>query len=179
MYYAEVIEFWFEEIDEKQWWKKDDAFDQTIRRRFGDVHSAAARCELYGWRNAPAGRLAEIIVLDQFSRNIYRGAAAAFAQDPMALCLSQELIASGGDRGLPPNQRMFAYMPYQHSESGRLHEEAVRIFTDLGVQENLEFELAHKAVIDRFGRYPHRNAILGRVSTTAELAFLEQPGSSF
>jgi uncharacterized protein (DUF924 family) len=118
-------------------------------------------------------------VLDQFSRNVYRDTPRAFAQDALALVLAQELVASGQDRSLPEAQRVFAYMPYMHSESALVHTQAVALFTQLGNQDNLNFELRHKAIIDRFGRYPHRNAILGRSSSAEELAFLSEPGSSF
>ncbi len=118
-------------------------------------------------------------MLDQFSRNVYRDTPRAFAQDALALVLAQELVASGQDRSLPKAQRVFAYMPYMHSESALVHTQAVALFTQLGIQDNLNFELRHKAIIDRFGRYPHRNTILGRTSTAEELAFLSEPGSSF
>ena len=120
-----------------------------------------------------------MIVLDQFSRNIYRDDARAFAADPMALALAQQAVALGVDQSLPSAQRCFLYMPYMHSESRWVHERAVPLFESLGQPANLDFELKHKAIIDRFGRYPHRNALLGRESTAEELAFLEQPGSSF
>ena len=121
-------------------------------------------------------------MLDQFSRNVYRRKPQrprAFAQDPLALALAQELVASGQDRSLPLAQRSFAYMPYMHSESALVHAQAVALFSQPGMADNLRFELQHKAIIDRFGRYPHRNAILGRSSTAEELAFLSGPGSSF
>ena len=117
--------------------------------------------------------------LDQFSRNVYRDTPRALAQDALALVLAQELVASGQDHSLPEAQRVFAYMPYMHSESALVHVQAVALFTQLGIQSNLDFELRHKAIIDRFGRYPHRNAILGRTSTEEELACLAEPGSSF
>jgi uncharacterized protein (DUF924 family) len=174
-----ILYFWFEELNPKQHFVKDAALDETIRTRFGDTLEAAAKCELFAWRTTPEGRLAEIIVLDQFSRNIYRDTPRAFAQDALALVLAQELVASGQDRSLPQAQRVFAYMPYMHSESALVHEQAVLLFTQLGIQDNLNFEQRHKAIIDRFGRYPHRNALLGRTSTPQELAFLSEPGSSF
>ena len=174
-----ILQFWFEELTPKQHFVKDAALDETIRARFGSTLGAAARCELFSWRATPEGRLAEIIVLDQFSRNIYRDTPRAFAQDALALVLAQELVASGQDRSLPQAQRVFAYMPYMHSESALVHEQAVLLFTQLGIQDNLNFELRHKAIIDRFGRYPHRNALLGRTSSAQELAFLSEPGSSF
>ena len=118
-------------------------------------------------------------MLDQFSRNVYRDTPRAFAQDALALVLAQELVASAQDRSLPNAQRVFAYMPYMHSESALVHTQAVTLFTQLGKQDNLNFELRHKAIIDRFGRYPHRNAILGRPSSAEAPAFLAEPGSSF
>ena len=153
--------------------------DDTIRTRFGATLEAAARCELWAWRTTPVGRLAEIIVLDQFSRNINRNTPRAFAQDPLALVLSQELVASGQAAALPPTQRAFAYMPYTHSESALAHQQAVALFSRLGDENNLSFELRHQAIITRFGRYPHRNAILGRASSAEKIAFLAEPGSSF
>ncbi|MDO9198184.1 DUF924 family protein [Rhodoferax sp.] len=174
-----ILDFWFEELTPKQHFVKDAALDDAIRVRFGDKLEAAARCELFGWRTTPQGRLAEILVLDQFSRNIYRDTPRAFAQDALALVLAQELVASGQDRSLSVAQRVFAYMPYMHSESALVHAQAVPLFSQPGMEYNLDFELRHKAIIDRFGRYPHRNAILGRTSSAEELAFLSEPGSSF
>ena len=175
----EVLEFWFEEAAPAQWWKKDAAFDAVIARRFAGLHARAARCECHGWRATPQGRLAEILVLDQFSRNLFRDAAAAFATDPLALALAQEAVAAGADAKLTVEQRRFIYMPYMHSESLAIHEEAVRLFDQPGLEDNLKFEHLHRDIIVRFGRYPHRNALLGRVSTPEEEAFLLQPGSSF
>ncbi len=118
-------------------------------------------------------------MLDQFSRNIYRDTPRAFAQDALALVLAQELVASGQDRNLSVVQRVFAYMPYMHSESALVHAQAAALFSQPGMEYNLDYELRHKSIIDRFGRYPHRNTILGRSSTAEELAFLSEPGSSF
>lgn len=174
-----TLQFWFEELTAKQHFVKDAALDETIRTRFDDALEAAARCELFAWRTTAEGRLAEIIVLDQFSRNVYRDTPRAFAQDALALVLAQELVASAQDRSLPVAQRVFAYMPYMHSESALVHVQATALFSQPGMEYNLDFELRHKAIIDRFGRYPHRNAILGRTSTEEELAFLSEPGSSF
>ena len=112
-----VLHFWFTELTPKHHFAKDAALDETIRSRFGATLEAAARCELFGWRATPEGRLAEVLVLDQFSRNVYRDTSRAFAQDALALALAQELVASGHDRSLPLAQRSFAYMPYMHSES--------------------------------------------------------------
>jgi uncharacterized protein (DUF924 family) len=177
--YRQVINFWFEEIEPAMWWKKDDGFDALLRERFSDTHASACRCELYEWRRHPEGRLAEIIVLDQFSRNLFRHSALAFANDTLALALSQEAIACGADQDLTPVQRSFLYMPYMHSESLKIHEFAVALYRDNGIQSNLDFERRHKAIIERFGRYPHRNGVLGRPSTLAEIEFLGSPGSSF
>ena len=174
-----ILHFWFTELSPKQHFAKDAALDETIRARFVATLEAAARCELFAWRATPSGRLAEIIVLDQFSRNVYRDTARAFAQDALALALAQELVASGGDAQLPLAQRSFAYMPYMHSESPVVHKEALRLFAQVGLENNLDFERRHLAILERFGRYPHRNAILGRESTVEELAFLQQPGSGF
>ena len=175
-----VLRFWFEEIAPAQWWKVDPDFDEALRVRFGALHRAACQGECWPWRAAgPRGRLAEVIVLDQFSRNLHRGTAGAFAADGMALALAQEAVAAGHDQALPPPQRVFVYMPYMHSESRRVHGEAVRLFTALGIADHLDYEHRHRAIVDRFGRYPHRNAALGRASTAEELAFLQQPGSRF
>ena len=174
-----VLDFWFTELTPKQHFAKDAGLDDTIRTRFGATLEAAARCELFAWRATPEGRLAEILVLDQFSRNVYRDTPRAFAQDPLALALAQELVASGQDRSLPLAQRSFADMPYMHSESALVHAQAVLLFDQPGMEDTLRFELRHKAIIDRFGRYPHRNALLGRESTPEELAFLSEPGSGF
>jgi len=175
----EVLTFWFEQNGPEQWWTRDAEFDEAIRSRFGALHDRAVQGELYGWRDTPEGRLAEIIVLDQFSRNLYRDDPRAFAADGMALVLAQEAVRIGADQAVPPAQRQFFYMPYEHSESARIHEAAIPLFENLDDPELLDFELRHKAIIDRFGRYPHRNRVLGRPSTEEEIAFLREPGSSF
>ena len=174
-----VLAFWFEEITPAQWWAKAGHFDRLMESRFGAMHAAAGRCELYYWRESAAGRLAEIIVLDQFSRNIYRDRPQAFAWDPLALALAQEAVAGNADRVLEPVRRAFLYMPYMHSESPAIHAIALRLFDAPGMEGNLGFERRHKEIIDRYGRYPHRNAILGRESTAEEVEFLTTPGSAF
>jgi len=176
---ADVLTFWFEEIEEKSWWLKSEKFDNSLRERFYDLHQKAVCCELFGWRVNAEGRLAEIIVLDQFSRNLYRDQAAAFAADSLALCLAQEAVALGADEPLNSQQRAFLYMPYMHSESLVIHEQALMLFNALGQEDQIEFELRHKDIIARYGRYPHRNKALGRESTPEELKFLAEPGSSF
>lgn len=175
-----VLGFWFAELTPAEWFAKSDALDQRVRDQFGDCHRAVSQGEAWRWRVTPQGRLAEIIVLDQFSRNIYRDQAGAFAWDGMALVLAQEAVARKVDQALPePAQRAFLYMPYMHSESLAIHEQAVHLFDQPGLENNLAFEYAHQAIIARFGRYPHRNAVLGRSSSAEEIAFLQEPGSSF
>lgn len=174
-----VLKFWFEETAHSQWWKKDEEFDRVIAERFSEIYHAASRCELFEWRKSARGRLAEIIVLDQFPRNMYRGSHLSFASDPLALGLSQEAVAIGADRELSQVERSFLYMPYMHSESLKIHEMAVGLFSANGLPGNLDFEMRHKAIIERFGRYPHRNIILGRESTMEEIEFLKEPGSGF
>jgi len=174
-----VLRFWFEQLTPQDWWRKDPALDGRVRESFGATLAAAARCELFHWRTSAEGRLAEVIVLDQFSRNVQRDTAAAFANDALALALAQEAVARGCDLEIDVARRAFLYLPYMHSESPLIHQEAVRLFAAPGLEHNLDFERRHKAIIDRFGRYPHRNAVLGRESTAEELEFLRQPGSSF
>lgn len=174
-----IMDFWFKETTPAQWFGKSDAFDQLLKQRFTNLHQQASAGELFSWRSSAEGRLAEIIVLDQFSRNMYRDVPRAFAQDATALVLAQEAIALGLDQQLDQNQKAFLYMPYMHSESKIIHELALQLFTQLGNENNLKFEIMHKAIIDQFGRYPHRNAVLGRTSTPEEVAFLQQPNSSF
>lgn len=174
-----VIDFWFRDTAPRYWFARDPAFDQLILRRFRALHAAATRGELWAWRSEPEGRLAEIVVLDQFSRNLYRDTPPAFAQDPVALVLAQEAIAAGADRGFDAPRKAFLYMPFMHSESPVIHGRAVELFRAPGLEHNLDYELRHFAIIRRFGRYPHRNAILGRASTPEELAFLAEPDSSF
>jgi len=179
MHVQHILSFWFVELDNKQRFAKDAALDALMRERFGPHLQAAVRGELWHWRTDAAGRLAEIIVLDQFSRNIHRDTPLAFASDAQALTLAQELVAQGLDADLPPAQRAFAYMPYMHSESLPIHAQALPLFSQPGLEDNLRFLRAHTTILERFGRYPHRNALLGRASTPEELAFLQQPGSSF
>jgi uncharacterized protein (DUF924 family) len=179
MIFQDVIDFWFKEIEPARWWVKDLAFDREIVERFESIHQSARQCELVQWRETPLGRLAEIIVLDQFSRNMYRDTPQAFTYDGIALALAQEAIALGIDKILTPIERSFLYMPFMHSESLVIHEKAVVLYKANGIANNLDFELKHKEIIERFGRYPHRNIILNRESTTEEIEFLSQPNSSF
>lgn len=175
----DILRFWFEECTPAQWWQVDAAFDAQIRERFLSTLQAAAQAELHAWRATPEGRLAEIIVLDQFSRNAYRGTPQAFAQDPMALALAQEAVLRDAHLPLTPGQRAFLLLPFMHSESRSIHAWAEQLYRDFAPAANFDFELKHKVIVDRFGRYPHRNAILGRASSDEEIEFLKQPGSSF
>lgn len=175
----DIIDFWFKELEPKDWWKKSDDFDRMIDERFATALECAKHNQLAHWRQTPHGRLAEVIVLDQFSRNIYRDTAQAFAQDEMALRLSIDAVETKADLELNATEKAFLYMPYMHSESLEIHEQAIQLFAQPGLENNLDFEHKHKAIIDRFGRYPHRNQILGRESTAEEIEFLKQPGSSF
>ncbi|WP_199063065.1 DUF924 family protein [Serratia sp. ASV30] len=174
-----VLDFWFEEIDPVMWFRKDDEFDRVLRTRFGQLWQAASQGELAHWRATIKGRLAEIIVLDQFSRNLFRNTPRSFACDGMALVLAQEAIATGLCENLTVEQRGFLYLPFMHSESALIHQQALELFRQLNNGDQLEFEIRHKAIIERFGRYPHRNEILGRESTLEEQEFLQQPGSGF
>ncbi|HFT2416660.1 TPA: DUF924 family protein [Providencia stuartii] len=174
-----VLTFWFEESTSKQWFEQNEKFDALIMQRFGGTLERAAKGELAYWRISIRGRLAEIIVLDQFSRNVWRDTPKAFAQDQMALVLAQEAIKQADYNLLPLSQRKFILMPFMHSESSFIHQQAVELFRGLGDDNTLNYEMQHKAIIDRFGRYPHRNQILGRPSTKEEIAFLQQPNSAF
>ncbi len=179
MNYKQVLDFWFDPENKEFWFSKSDEFDLELEEKFGHTLQQAMQCELWTWRETAEGRLAEIIVLDQFSRNLFRDHPASFAQDPLALSLAQEAVRLGLDQQLAPDQRCFMYMPFMHSESKIIHAQALQLFEALGNPMNLDFELKHKTIIDRFGRYPHRNQILERESTPEEVEFLTQPNSSF
>lgn len=175
----EVLRFWFEEIDPEMWFKKDRQFDEEIRRRFSTVHQAAVRGELFHWRETLEGRLAEVIVLDQFSRNMYRDQPEAFRYDGMALILAQEALRQGNLQELTVVQRSFLYMPFMHSESSTIHEWAMELFAEEGMESSYEYEKQHRDIIERFGRYPHRNHILQRESTEEEMRFLKEEHAGF
>ena len=177
--HEEILKFWFEEIEPSQRFMKDENFDRLIVERFSAIHRQAVQCELFKWRESAHGRLAEIIVLDQFSRNMFRDTPLAFAYDALALALAQEAVAAGTDETLNQQENNFLYMPYMHSESLSIHEVATELFRKNGAEISLDYEYKHKAIIERFGRYPHRNIALGRTSTQEEIEFLKQPGSSF
>lgn len=179
MNFQDILDFWFAAEQQPHWFAKSDEFDELIEKKFKQVQQQAAAAELWSWRKTAEGRLAEIIVLDQFSRNLFRNDPRAFAQDSLALVLAQEALSLNLDQQLSPEQRSFLYLPFMHSESQYIHEIALKLFQDLGNTVNLEFEKKHKVIIDRFGRYPHRNTVLQRESTAEEIEFLQQPDSSF
>ena len=174
-----VLDFWFSDETRPFWFAKSDGFDAQIRERFYGVWQQAAAGELNHWRTTLRGRLAEIIVLDQFSRNLFRDSPKAFAQDLAALCLADEAVSQPDFAAASETDRHFILMPLMHSESRQVHERAAKLFETYTTPYAHDFELKHKVIIDRFGRYPHRNAVLGRESTAEELEFLTQEGSSF
>lgn len=175
----DVLHFWFHASTPEQWFTKDTQFDALLHRRFLATLKAAAQGECAAWRYSIQGRLAEIIVLDQFSRNIWRNTPQAFSQDAMALALAQEVILRPAFQQLSVEQRKFILMPFMHSESRAIHAQAAVLFKTYTDEQTYGYELLHKRIIDRFGRYPHRNALLGRQSTQEELLFLLEPDSSF
>ena len=178
--FKEILHFCFNEAGSQKWFEKDVDFDEMLRERFSDVLKQASQAEFYTWRTSAPGRLAEIIILDQFSRNINRDTPAAFSQDPMALTLAQEAVAAGILGKLKSvEERKFLLMPYMHSESKLIHRQAEQLFSMHTNDETYGFEIKHKVIVDRFGRYPHRNEILGRSSSVEEIAFLKEPNSSF
>ncbi|HSD43122.1 MAG TPA: DUF924 family protein [Burkholderiales bacterium] len=186
----EVLEFWFGAPDSPEfgrpraaWFTKSASFDALVRDRFLATHEAAASGALDAWAARPLAALALAVVLDQLPRNMFRGTPRAFAADARALAVARSVVAQGYDEVLLPVQRWFAYLPFEHAEDLAAQRESLRLFGGLAGDASgagtLTYAMLHYAVIERFGRFPHRNAILGRESTPAELAFLAQPGSSF
>jgi len=180
-----VLDFWFGGGGIRdEWFRKDAAFDALIAERFGRLIDRAVSGELRDWQRDPESALARIVLLDQFTRNVHRNSPRAFAGDALALAAAREMVASGQDRELPPERRAFVYMPFEHAEDLAAQDEAVRLFTALAAEspehrDSLDYAQRHRAIVARFGRFPHRNAALGRVSTAEEAAFLQQPGSGF
>jgi uncharacterized protein (DUF924 family) len=175
----DIIKFWFNDIDTSKWFIKDSDFDSLLIDKYSLLHQSAHKGELYSWRSTPQGRLAEIVILDQFSRNIYRDDLQSFSSDGIALVLAQTAIANGDDMALTAQERSVLYMPYMHSESLPIHEVGLTLFIKNGIQASVDFEIKHKKIIEIFGRYPHRNKILNRASTPEEIDFLSQPNSFF
>lgn len=174
-----ILDFWFNELSQKDWFKQQDHVDTLITERFLATWEAAAALEYADWRSDIHDRLAEIIVLDQFPRNMFRGSGRAFETDAIALALSQEALKTADMHELEPERKAFLLMPFMHSESPVIHEQAMQLFAGPGLENNIAFEKSHKAIIDRFGRYPHRNVLLGRESTAEEVAYLENGGETF
>ena len=175
----QVLAFWFEEIKPAQWWRKNLAFDAEVRRRFGYLHGIAENGDLTHWRSNAEGRLAEVLILDQFSRNLYRNQARAYASDRIAQEQAEAAITLGLDLELAPSKRAFLYMPFMHSESAAHQHNSVELFATIEATGNLRSAQRHRAVIEKFGRFPHRNDALKRPSTTEEEMFLRQPGARF
>ena len=174
---AEVLRFWFEE-HAQDWFAKDPAFDRAIRDRFLAWYEAAAAGQLAHWADEARSCLALVIVLDQFPRNMFRGEARAFAADPLARAAARVILALGWDRQMSQAERLFAYLPFEHSEALEDQILACELMKDFDA-EQLRYAVRHREIIERFGRFPHRNSLLGRESTAAEIEFLELPGSSF
>jgi uncharacterized protein (DUF924 family) len=172
MNYDDVLNFWFEQCSAVDWFSKNDSLDLKMVEKFIVIHSQAIAGELFYWRDFPLGRLAEIILIDQFSRNIYRDDAKAYANDSMALALAQEAIRNKVNDSLDDRFCQFLYMPFMHSESRLIHEEALKLFSEPGLEYSLKYEIKHKATIDQYNRYPERNAVLGRTNTPEEEDYL-------
>ena len=183
---AEVLDFWFgaAPAPRAEWFRKDAAFDMQIGARFGPLIEDALAGRLDAWVHTPQGALARVLLLDQFTRNVFRGGARAFAGDALALAAARSMVARGDDQALPPLQRVFAYLPFEHAEDRAAQAESLRLFAALGraapgLADYEDYSRRHAAVVERFGRFPHRNAALGRATTPEEALFLQQPGSSF
>lgn len=174
-----VLAFWFDELGEKGWFAPPEGLDDTIRDRFVDLHREMALGDLSAFHSSPRHRLAAIIVLDQFPRNMYRATPMAFATDWLAVREARLLVGAGLDRELDVHSRCFSYLPFEHSESLADQDHSVQLFSDLGDANYLDYAQKHRDVIRTFGRFPHRNAFVGRESTKAELDYLSQPGSGF
>jgi uncharacterized protein (DUF924 family) len=185
----EVLDFWFAAPGSAEhgtarrlWFTKSDDTDALIRARFGATVDAALQAKLDHWREELRSMLALIVLLDQFTRNIFRDTARAFAGDAAAIALAERVVDAGLDRQFSLNERWFVYLPFEHAESLSLQERAVQLFKQLaadGLTEPLAWAIKHRDVVARFGRFPHRNALLGRVSSPEEEAFLREPGSRF
>ena len=178
----DVLDFWFQgdpTVWRPCWFKRDDNFDAAIRARFADLVPTALAGQHDAWAATPAGALALVITLDQFPRNLYRATPRAFAADPRARTLAEAAIAASQDQALTPMQRVFLYLPFEHSEDLADQDRSVALFESLRMAEVADYAHRHRDVIQRFGRFPHRNAALGRTSTPDELAYLAEPGAGF
>jgi uncharacterized protein (DUF924 family) len=175
----QVLAFWFGELTPQAWFKPDPALDTICRDRFLDIHEALAANPPESTTMDARTALAAIIALDQFPRNMFRGTPRAFATDPQALAFARAGVDRGLDGGFTKDEKAFFYLPFEHSEDAAAQARSVRLFEATGDPEYAKYAIAHKVIIDRFGRFPHRNAILGRPSTPEEVEFLKQPGSGF
>jgi uncharacterized protein (DUF924 family) len=175
----DVLDFWFADHAKPLWFEKDPAFDASIRERFAGLIEAGGAGALDDWLETPEGALALVLLLDQFPRNIHRGRPLAFAYDAKAREVAKAALARGHDRALPEDRRFFFYLPLEHSEDLADQERSVALFEALGDPQMIDYAVRHREIIARFGRFPHRNAILGRPATPEEEVFLEGPQSSF
>jgi uncharacterized protein (DUF924 family) len=173
MNYSDVLSFWFEQVPPKDWFRENETLDLKMVEKFIVVHSCAVSGELFEWRAEPLGRLAEILLIDQFSRNIYRDDPKAYLSDSTALILAQEVISNNIHKSFETNQLLFLYMPFMHSESKMIHQIAMQLFSTPGLEATREQALIHKKIIDQFGRFPERNIILGRPNSPAEEIYLQ------
>lgn len=170
----DVITFWFEQHSAEHWFGASETFDNEVRETLTDVYERASRGELWAWRTTPKGRLAEIILLDQISRQLNRGSAKAFANDGAALALAQEAVAQGADVGMTNDELLFLYLPYEHSESALIQEQSIALFQKLSDTPYLDYAIAHQDTVKQFGRFPMRNAALGRENTPQEIAYMKE-----
>ncbi len=175
----EVLRFWFDDLSPDDWFESGEGVDNLIRERFQELHEALREQVPETWRSSARGCLAAVIVLDQFPRNMYRGTSRAFAADGAALSLAKEALVRGFDRELSTDERKFLYMPFEHSENPAEQARSMELFGTLENELDLDYARRHKEIIDRFGRFPHRNAVLGRISSPEEIEFIKEPGSSF
>ena len=179
MHFNDILTFWFHEIEPKRWWKKDKKFDELLRYRFLNIYYDAIKSKLKSWRISEKRRLDEIIVIDQFSRNLFRDKPDAYYHDRLAIFLPKELIHLKLHQKLNKNEKIFTFMPFMHSEIIEDQIISLSLYSNLGINENFRSFLKHFNIIRKFGRFPHRNKILNRKSTEEELAFLTTPGISF
>ena len=174
-----VIDFWFSPASQPRWFSPTRAFDKSCEMRFGEQIERAGRGDFDDWLKTPQGYLGVILLLDQLTRNVYRGSPQAFAHDAKALAVAKSLTDHGMDTRMSRTWRIFAYLPFEHSEDRDDQARSVELFEALGEPMALDYAIRHKVIIDRFGRFPHRNTVLGRESSAEEMEFLTQPGSSF
>lgn len=174
MTWKPFYKFWFEDCGPDDWFfNKKKSFDTLLRRKFLKLYWEVVRGEHADWRKTPKGRLAEIVIIDQLSRNMFRGTSGMFAYDSLGLALAQEAVRAGADENMPLWHKNFFYLPYMHSESKKIQKESMRLYRALKDKKIIWFAQDHKKIIDRFGRYPHRNKIIGRKSTAAEKRFMQ------